>query len=295
MTLQAGRQYEIRINNLAGGMNSISSFIDNCRFFSDDIFLTTNEYSTENLPMNEGGSFVGNGYRESRSVTLRGYYQGLVGTANDAYPAAHLQAFHNIRDKLNYFRDTDMFIDIELEAGASSIRRLFVKPIKQRYTPIEGARYTMGEVSLTFLAADPDWYKSTTGSITGSGDTDYASGIGSISCTFPTNMFTVRITNIDASASLVNPSASISGTSLSWSISGSLSASGDYWEVDHYKGTVTKSVGGTTSSDIGNFTGSFWPLEEGNGYPILVVDCASGNDCDLETLLTYRLKADYNV
>ena len=303
MTLQSGRVYEIRLNNTAGTFAVTSAQFDNFRFWSPDLWQTENDFTAQPVPLGDGGVFVGGGYRQPRTVQLIGSNCGSIGSANEAYPEIHIDAIYHLFDNLQLYRNTDMFLDIELSYGSASSnvkrRYLFVKPKRWRYAVQEGTRYTAGEVLIDFVAADPDFYEATLNTVSGSASASTVTIAPSPQPTafFSTSRLTIKIENIDGSA-LTNPSASGYGANANWFITDTVSASGDYWLVDHGNMTVIKSVGGVSSNAISAFTGSFFPMKQGVApVEVLKFDClsTSATTDDFKVTVSYRRRSDSSM
>lgn len=293
MAVPTGWSYEIRINNTDGDLNGISATVQDFRFWSPELWAINNEFGMQNVPLAEGGVHIGEGYRKPRTFNLLGSYDGLIGNANESYPGSHLAKIYEFYQYLDIYRNTEMYVDIETQktSGTTSVRRLYAKPYAYRWNPVEGARYTLGEMRVTMLAADCDFYYSTESSASASGASCSASAAVTAK-RYDTQRLTIRVYNSDGN-DLANVSAS--STAGTWSLAGSITASGDYYEIDHYAGTVSKVEGGTAANAIDEFTGTFFPVQYGNTE--IIIQCASATAYteDFEMQIYYRNKADWAI
>jgi hypothetical protein len=261
MTLDGDRTYEIRINDLVGSFNSVSADIHEFMFWSPDLFGMEWSLDAENNIGNDGAVIISEGYRVAQDIQLIGRHNTLIQNANEPFPQGHLQNIYRVFEAFDRYRAQNIYLDIELRSAnsaSSSTRRLWVKPKRTKYVPVHGSRYTDGEIRIDFFVADPFFYK---GAITsGSANSNSGSAQSAIVNTyFPTQRATVYVYNTNGSAiSGITGSGWASGES--WVIAESLNGNGDYFEVDHFNGTVKKYVSGVASNVMDHFTGSFFDI-----------------------------------
>jgi hypothetical protein len=295
MTLLAGRNYQFSINNADGDLNSVTGNVNYHYFWSPDFFESDDDFKAQSMPLSDGGVFVGEGHRQPRTVTLVGHYTYYYGSPGyDEYSNKHIMRFRELVQKIDQYRDTDLYIECEAryDSGSTgSTRRLFVKPLRQKWIPYEGTAYTAGMAKLTFLAADPDFYEAslTTGSASGSAGSASAYISNNV---YATQRHTIKIECINSS-SITNPTASSANQAgWYWTITDTLSGTGNYWLVDHHAGTVEKYISGVPTNMISSFSGSFFPLL-GGVYNIIKASITSGTTNSLKLTLSARRKKDY--
>jgi len=296
MTLLSGRKYQFRINNVDGDLNSVSATVDNFYFWSPDIFESADNFKAVNIPQAEGGTFRGKGYRKARTVSLIGTYTGYVQSDNEQYPNKHIYRYLELVQALDRYRDTDLYIEVETKFGTGSIgtrRWLFVKPLRQKFIPVEGTQYTASKSRFTFLAADPDFYSPSLTTASASGSAGSASAFIANNI-YPTQRLTIKIENVDGS-SITNPTASsMNIAGAYWTISGSITGAGDYWIVDHHAGTVKQIVGGVETNVVSAFSGCFFPLVGESQANIIKASITSGDSNSLKLTLSARKKMDWD-
>jgi len=296
------RTYELRINDLGGNLNSVSATVFDFRFWSPDLFGIEFSLASENKIGNDGAAIVSEGYRNPQEVQLIGRNNLLIGMQAEAYPFGHLQNIYKLFDALDRYRTEETYIDIVLRnsVASSTTRRLFAKPLRTKFIPTQGARYTDGEIRIDFFVADPFFYEAAPVvkvSHAASGWTQVAFSYGNY---FPTQRLTTKIENITGvllSGITVEKKDSSWDTLESYSIADGISGNGDYFEVDHYYGTVNKYVNGVAIDITDKFSGSIFGLEPGAAPAYISVMCASSSGLTREFNLTtvYWRRADYDV
>jgi hypothetical protein len=301
MTLDGDRTYEIRINDLAGNLNSVSADIHECMFWSPDLFAMEYNLKAADNVADDGSIIVSEGYRESQDIQLIGRHNSIIQAVGiddgipyypEAFPYAHITNIYKLFEALGRNRNNNMYLDIELRRsqvlGSTASRRLWVKPKRTKYIPVENSRYTDGEIRIDFFVADPYFYKSSITS--GSANSSSSSAQSVILNTyFPTQRHVIYIYNTNGSAiSGVTGSAWASGES--WVIAESLNASGSYFEIDHFNGTVKKYVGASATNIIDKFTGSFFDIAK--TVDIVNVKSTGAGTFRLETHVWERAQYD---
>lgn len=262
MALDGDRTYEVYINTIAGDLNSVSADVHEFMFWSPDLFNIEYSLDAEDNIGNDGAVIVSDGYRLAQDIQLIGRHNNAIQSVYEPYPNTHLQNIYKFFDLVGRYRNENMYLDLEVRSTtASSVtRRLWVKPKRTKYIPVQGSRYTDGEVRVDFFVADPYFYK---GAIT-SGSANSTSGSAQsviVNTYFPTQRATIYVYNTNGSAiSGITGSGWASGES--WIIADSLNGNGDYFEIDHFNGTVRKYVSGVATSVIDHFTGSFFGISE---------------------------------
>jgi hypothetical protein len=302
--------YQIRINDTSGNFNSVSADVIDMRFWSPDFMSWEYDIETDGNVENDGTLIISSGYRQPYEIQLIGRHNAYPGTIPIFGEAGRawvtLQNISKLFDCLHRFRDNETFIDFEVRsstASAGCTRRLFAKPRRMKFVPIEGSKFTEGEIRLDFLVHDPFWYESVP--VTAS-SLAVADGTQSTieSTEFPTQRIIVKVENTNGST--------LSGITVnkrnfpawnvieSYIISDSISASGDYFEIDHYYGTVKKYQSGSATDIIDKFSGSIFCLDEDDVagmYNFIQVTCATGSAVTTAFKLAtsvYR-RADYDI
>ena len=126
-------------------------------------------------------------------------------------------------------------------------------------------------VEITFIAHDPSVYDDTASSdsnVTTGGTLVAALAIGG---NYNTSMHRIQIINHLAATTITTPTITL--IDGSFTITGTLTAQYDYWDIDCYRGKVTKWTGGGISAadDIANFAGKFPDL----GYSVELLQASS--------------------
>jgi hypothetical protein len=296
------RTYELRINDLGGNLNSVSAVVFDFRFWSPDLFGIEFSLSSENKIGNDGATVVSEGYRNPQEVQLIGRNNLLVGMPEEAYPFGHLQNIYKLFDALDRYRTEETYIDVVLRnsAASSTTRRLFAKPVLTKFVPSQGAHYTDGEIRIDFFVADPFFYEASPVVAVNHAASAWTQAVILYGNYFPTQRLTTKIENIDGallSGITVEKKDYSWNTLETFSIADGISGVGDYFEVDHYYGTVNKYVSGVAIDITDKFSGSIFGLEPVGTPAFISVTCASSSGLSREFNLTtiYWRRADYDV
>ena len=165
--------------------------------------------------------------------------------------------------------------------------------LDHKFIPSYGSQYTAGNVRLTFEASDPEFYDDTVQQQTGGGSS-HSLLLYPVPGTRPTQRFTVKIINTDGNA-LTDPTITEATDGGTWTVEETISGIGDYILVDHFNGTVVKSVSSVVTDIIDKFSGSFFPMPAAAAAVTCTITVDAGGTGVFTGTIDYWKKAGYAI
>lgn len=258
MTVSVAQQHELSFETVNDRLSTEQSFILGFRFWSPHLFDQRLRMKQEEIALSRVSAFQGDGLHRPLNITLYG-----LKYATTAY-SAFFSVTRLQRLLYTYQPHEDMYLKATLYTATPYTVVLFGRVTSVITSPVQGSQYTVFQPRVQFAASDPLWYRTPPNVITATMTTGNSVTVYLVTnIAYPQQRWKTRIEVNVYGQSIVNPKVESMYDSDKWyQITDALSDLGDYWEVDHLKGTVVKYSAATSTftNALDKFSGSFFAM-----------------------------------